>query len=264
MGGMIASAWRYRRFIASSIRAEYRARFARSRFGALWMIAQPLAQVAIFSFVLSDVLSARLAGVTGRHAYVMYLMAGTLCWSLFADVVTRCLSIFIENGNLIKKIAFPRVSLPLIVVGVALVNNAVLFVVITLAAWIFGYGASVQMLWLPALVVTTLGLAVAVGIILGILNVFMRDAGQAVPVLLQVLYWLTPIVYIASILPAEYRGVIEYNPLTRLVEGYQSVMLFGREPDWTALWPVAVLALLLLALALMLFRRASPDMPDVL
>ena len=96
---MIASAWRYRRFIGSSIGVEYRARFARSRLGALWMIAQPLVQVAIFSFVLSDLLSARLDGVSGRHAYVMYLMAGTLCWSLFADVVTRSLTVFIENGR---------------------------------------------------------------------------------------------------------------------------------------------------------------------
>jgi lipopolysaccharide transport system permease protein len=264
MGGMIASAWRYRRFIASSIHAEYRARYARSRLGAVWMVAQPLAQVAIFSFVLSDLLSARLPGVSGRHAYVIYLMAGTLCWSLFVDVVTRCLTIFIENGNLMKKIAFPRVSLPLIVIGVAVVNNAVLFAVIAVAAWVLGYPPGPQVLWLPALVVVTLALAVSVGIVLGVLNVFMRDAGQAVPVLLQVLYWLTPIVYIASILPAQYRSVLEYNPLTRLVEGYQSVLLFGRAPDWAALWPVLLVTVVLLAFALTLFRRASPEMPDVL
>jgi len=120
------------------------------------------------------------------------------------------------------------------------------------------------MLWLPALVVTTLALAVAVGVILGVLNVFMRDAGHAIPVLLQVLYWLTPIVYVASILPAGYRNVIEYNPLTPLVGAYQNIMLFGRAPDWSALWPVAMVSAVLLVLALTLFRRASPDMPDVL
>lgn len=264
MAGMIASAWRYRRFILASIRAEYRARYARSRLGAIWMIAQPLAQVLIFSFVLSDLLSARLPGVTSPHAYVIYLMAGTLCWSLFVDVVTRCLTIFIENGNLIKKIVFPRVSLPLIVIGVALVNNVVLLAVVLVVASFLGFPAGAQMLWLPALIVATLALAVAVGIIFGVLNVFMRDTGQAVPVLLQVLYWLTPIVYIASILPERYRGILDYNPLTPLVEGYQSVLVFGHSPDWSSLWPVAILSMVMLALALTLFRRASPEMPDVL
>ena len=153
MNGMLASAWRYRRFIGSSIRADYRARFARSRFGAIWMIAQPLAQVAIFSFVLSDILSARLPGVSSPHAYVVYLMAGMLCWSLFSEVVTRCVSIFIENGNLIKKIAFPRVSLPLIAVGIALVNNAVLFCAIVGAAWLLGFGVTRELFWLPVLTV---------------------------------------------------------------------------------------------------------------
>ena len=264
MNGMMANAWRYRRFIGSSIRAEYRARFARSRLGALWMIAQPMAQVAIFSFVLSDILTARLPGVSSPHAYVIYLMAGTLCWSLFSDVVTRCVTIFIENGNLIKKIAFPRVSLPLIAVGIALVNNAVLFCAIAVAALLLGFDATRELLWLPALTLATLALGVAVGVILGVLNVFMRDTGQAVPVLLQILYWFTPIVYIASILPAQYRGVIDYNPLARLVKGYQDIFLFARAPDWNVLLPVVVFIAALLGLALTLFRKASPEMPDVL
>jgi lipopolysaccharide transport system permease protein len=261
---MLANAWRYRRFIASSIRAEYRARFARSRLGAMWMIAQPLAQVAIFSIVLSDLLSARLPGVSNPNAYVMYLMAGTLCWSLFSDVVTRCTTIFIENGNLIKKIAFPRISLPLIAIGIALVNNAVLFCAIAIAALLLGFGATLELFWLPSLMLATLALGVSVGVILGVLNVFMRDTGQAVPVLLQILFWFTPIVYIASILPERYRGLVDYNPLARLVESYQGLLLFARPPDWGNLLPVVVFIVALLGLALTLFRKASSDMPDML
>lgn len=264
MKGMLASAWRYRRFIVSSIRAEFRARFARSHLGAIWIIAQPLAQVAVFSFVLSGLLSARMPGNTGPHAYVIHLMAGTLCWSLFSDVVTRCLTIFIENGNLIKKISFPRVSLPLIVMGVALVNNAALFAVIVVAAAFLGYPPTVQFIWLPVLVSLTLALATGLGIVLGVMNVFARDTGQAVSVALQILYWFTPIVYTTSILPENFRHLPDFNPLTALVTGYQDVFLLARAPDWAALGPVAALAAGLLLVALLVFRRAGADMPDVL
>lgn len=262
--GMLASAWRYRGFIASSIVVEFRARFARSRFGALWMIVQPLVQVAIFSLVLADLLSARLPGMGGRYAYVIYLMAGMLCWALFADVVSRCLTIFIENGNLIKKISFPRVSLPLIVSGVALINNAVLFLAIFIALVVLGHHAFAGYVWLPALIVLNLAFATGIGIVCGVLNVFARDTGQVVPVLLQVLYWFTPIVYTANVLPDAFRGWLRFNPLHPLVSAYQDVILFGRAPDWPALVPVAILATALLLLALFMFRRASAEMPDVL
>ncbi len=264
MNGMLASAWRYRRFIASSILAEFRARFTRSRFGAFWMLAQPLAQVAIFSFVLSGLLSARIPGVPGPHAYVIYLMAGTLCWSLFADVITRCLTIFIENGNLIKKISFPRVSLPLIVVGIALLNNGALLLAIVAGAVLLGHSLSLELLWLPLLMVVTLALATGLGIILGVVNVFARDTGQAVPVVLQILFWLTPIVYTASILPVEYRHVPDLNPLTRLVQAYQDILVAARAPDWIALVPLAGISAALLLVALALVRRAGPEMADVL
>jgi homopolymeric O-antigen transport system permease protein len=262
--GMLAGAWRFRRFIASSIRAEFRVRFTRSRLGAIWIIAQPLAQVAIFSLVLSGLLSARMPDLPGPHAYVIFLMAGTLCWSLFADVVNRCLMIFIENGNLIKKISFPRVSLPLIVVGVALLNNLALFLAIVGAAALLGYPPNIHFLWLPALVVLTLALATSLGIVFGVINVFVRDTGQAIPVLLQFVYWLTPIVYVASILPERFRQFPQFNPLTPLVAAYQNVILYARSPDWSALAPVLMLTIGFLLFALTLFRRAVAEMPDVL
>src|SRR5574342_539482 len=100
MIGMLLGAWRYRYFILSSIRTEVRVRFIRSRLGGLWMILNPLAQVLIFAFVLSAVLSAKLPGVSNQYAYAIYLMAGILGWSLFLEIVNRCLTLFIDNGNI--------------------------------------------------------------------------------------------------------------------------------------------------------------------
>ena len=94
MFGIIESAWRFRFFITSSIRTELRIKFVRSRLGGLWMILNPLAQVLIFAFILSAVLSAKLPGIDNRYAYAIYLMSGTLGWSLFSEIINRCLTLF--------------------------------------------------------------------------------------------------------------------------------------------------------------------------
>ncbi|MDQ2972514.1 MAG: ABC transporter permease, partial [Pseudomonadota bacterium] len=122
MKDMLLALWRYRHFILSAIWNDLRTRFTRSRLGALWLILQPLAQSAIYALILSRVLAARLPGINNKYAYVIYLLAGMLAWSLFAEVVMRCLTIYVDNGNLMKKIVFPRMCLPLVVSGSALVN----------------------------------------------------------------------------------------------------------------------------------------------
>lgn len=264
MFGMLLGAWRYRFFIFSSIKTELRSKFVRSRLGGLWMILNPLSQVLIFAFVLSAVLSAKLPGINNRYAYAIYLMAGTLSWSLFTEIVTRCLTLFIDNGNILKKLVFPRIALPLIVTGSALVNNLLLFAAILVIFGLLGHIPGVTLLWLPVLMLVNIALALGVGLGLGVLNVFMRDVGQVVPVLMQLLYWFTPIVYMPTIIPVEYRSAIAFNPLLPIVTGYQDVLLYKRPPDWSALGIAAVVALLLLGFSMVLFRKASPEMVDQL
>jgi lipopolysaccharide transport system permease protein len=261
----LASAWRYRHFIASSIRAEIRARFARSRLGGLWMIVHPLAQAAIFALVLAGLMSARLPGAAGdSSAYARYLLAGLLAWTLFADVVNRCLTLFIDNANLLKKLRFPRICLPVIAAGSALLNNVLLLVAVGVVFAVLGRFPLPGVLWVPALMLLTLALALAIGLLLGVANVFVRDVGQVVPIVLQFGFWLAPIAYPPDIVPAQLRPLLALNPMTPLVQGYQDALVYGRSPDLGALAWVAVASLLLLAAGLALFRRASPEMVDVL
>lgn len=103
MLAMWQALWRYRHFVWSSIRNELFSRFARSKLGGLWMFINPLAQVAIYALILSNVLGAKLPGTDNKYAYAIYLMAGLLGWSLLSDIIGRCLTLFIEQGNLMKK-----------------------------------------------------------------------------------------------------------------------------------------------------------------
>ena len=260
----LRSLWAYRSFILSSIRNEFVARFARSRLGGLWMIIHPLAQVAIFALVLSNVLAAKLPGIDDRYAYALYLTAGIAAWSLFAEIVGRCLTLFIDSGNLMKKMRFPRIALPAIVTGSCLLNNLLMLLSVLLVFALLGHIPGIEALWLLPLLITTVSLALGVGLIMGVIQVFVRDVGQVVPIFLQMMFWFTPIVYPIEIVPDALRSVIEYNPMVPVVRAYQDVLVFGNSP---ALQPVAVLcvvALALLLLSLFMFRRAAPEMVDAL
>ncbi len=264
MKNLFLAAWRYRHFIISSIRNDFKGRFARSKLGGAWMVLHPLSQVLMYALVLSAVLSAKLPGIDNRFSYAIYLTAGILSWSLFSEVVLRCLTIFIDNGNLMKKMVFPRICLPLIVTGSVLLNNVLLLLSIIGCFALLGHYPGVDALWLPLLFAITIALGLGIGLILGVFNVFMRDVGQIVPVVLQFSFWFTPIVYMENIIPEGYRYLLKFNPMYHIVSAYQKVLVFGQPPEWFGLLAVFAGSLVLLGFALILFRRASAEMVDVL
>lgn len=261
---MFKSAWRYRHFILSAIRSDIRSRFANSRIGGVWLFVQPLVQVAIFATVLTSVLSSRLPGVDNKYAYVVYLLAGMAAWALFSETLSRCIGIFVESGNLLKKISFPRICLPLVVIGVALVNFCILFGLTVVLLLLIGAFPGAAILWVIPLAVVVVGLAAGLGIFFGVLNVFMRDIGQAAAVLLNLWFWVTPIVYPINIVPERLMPFFKLNPMVPVVNGFHEIFLSGTFHDWPSLLPVVMLALVALALAYVVFKRAGPDMVDVL
>ena len=229
------------------------------------MIINPLVQSAMLALILSQVLSSRLPDMSdNKLAYPVYLLSGTLAWNIFTEVITRCLTVFIDNGNLLKKLVFPRICLPMIVTGSAVVNNLLLLGAILLILAVLGFVPGFNVIWLPLLMVLTLILSLGIGLILGTLNVFIRDIGQIVPIALQLGWWFTPIVYPSTIVPAALIPWMQLNPMYWIVKGFQNAILFNRAPSWLALGCIFLVSLLLLRVAMTLFRRASSEMVDVL
>lgn len=229
------------------------------------MIINPLVQAAMFALILSQVISGRLPDMDDNQlAYPIYLLSGTLAWNIFTEVITRCVNVFIENGNLLKKMVFPRICLPMIVMGAAVVNNLLLMGAILLILAVMGFVPGLNVVWLPLLMLVTLILSLGIGLILGTLNVFIRDIGQIVPIVLQLGWWFTPIVYPVEIIPAPILPLMKLNPMFWLVQGFQKAVLYNQMPPLGAIAIVFVIALLLLRVAMTLFRRASSEMVDVL
>ena len=260
----IQSIWNYRHFILSAIRAEFKSRVARSKIGAVWFVLHPLAIALIYALVLSEVLSARLAGTEREGAYGIYLLAGISVWTFFAEVTNRCLNIFIEYSSALKKINFPKVSLPLIVVGGALVTHFLLLAAVGLIASFYGFPIQLAWIYLPVPLAVACLLAGGLGLGLGVLNVFSRDVAHVMSVVMNMWFWLTPIVYATSMLPEYMQSVVAFNPMTPVVTAYQDVIVFGRMPEWSSLLYPVVLGMCLCALAGFVFRRASPELVDAL
>lgn len=264
MLGMFRGLWQYRHFVLSSIRNEMISRFARSKLGGLWMIINPLAQVAIYALILSNVLAAKLPGIENKYAYAIYLMAGLLAWTLFSEIITRCLNLFIEQGNLMKKMSFPRITLPTIVVGSCLLNNILLFIAMLGVFALLGHQFSFTMLWLIPITLIVVMFALSIGLILGVLNVFLRDVGHVIPIFLQMVFWFTPIIYPVSIIPETYRHWLMLNPLYPLTNAYQQILVYGNTPELKGIVVIAAIGLLLAGISLFMFRRASAEMVDAL
>lgn len=264
MKNLLSGLFSYRHFIWSSIKNDLKARVSRSRIGAAWAILQPLAQAAIFAIVLSEVLSAKLPGASGKFSYAVYLLSGTLAWALFSDLILRCISVFIENAGLLKKISFPRACLPLITSGAALMSNAFLLLATLLILVVVGHGLAISVLWLPVLMGLTLMLGVGIGLFWGVINVFLRDVSHIAPVIMQLWFWMTPIVYTETTVPARFKDVLAFNPFASIARAYQDVLLLGKAPDFYSLVYPLLVAVLALVIAYATFRRGASEMVDVL
>lgn len=256
--------WNYRHFILSSIRGEMKGRFARSYLGGLWFILHPLAQALIFSIVLSQIMRARMPGTDNPSAYPIYLLAGLAAWGLFSDVLNRSITIFIEQAPAMKKIAFPRLCLPIIVWGSALINHLLLLAAIAFIFMFLGHFPTIAWIYIiPGIFLISM-LAFGLGVFLGVLNVFVRDVSQVMIVIMQLWFWITPIVYATSILPDNFKPLIAMNPMTPLVGIYQNALLLNQAPPFAPLVPVAILGVVMVLISFFLFRRAGPELVDAL
>lgn len=262
--GMLKDVLAYRGFILGSVRREFQSKYRNSLLGAAWTVLNPLAMIVVYTVIFAQVMHARLPGVDSAFAYGIYLCAGILTWGLFAEIVGRGQTVFLDNATLLKKLSFPRICLPIIVVLGAGLNFAIVFALFTGFLVLSGnFPGWVFLAIVPVLVVQII-FAIGLGIILGVLNVFFRDVGQFFGILLQFWFWFTPIVYPLAIVHESIRDLIAWNPMVPIIAAYQGVLVNGTAPQWDTLIPVTLMGMALCVLGMLLFRRRSGEMVDEL
>lgn len=261
---ILSTLWNYRGFILGNVKREFQLKYRNSLLGAAWTFINPLAMILVYTVVFAQVMRAKLPGVDSTFAYSIYLCAGVLTWGLFAEVTGRSISMFLDNANLLKKLNFPRLCLPVTVVLSASLNFSIVFGLFTAFLVISGNFPGWPILAMLPVLIIQIALAVGVGITLGTLNVFFRDVGQLFSIVLQFWFWLTPIVYSPNVLPQQIRPLMALNPMSHLIGAYQTILVHAKWPDWQTIWPVGVLAALLCLFGLRLFRRHAGELVDEL
>lgn len=262
--GMLRGLLAYRGFILGSVKREFQSKYSNSLLGAAWMVLNPLAMIVVYTVIFSRVMHSRLPGTDSIFAYSIYLCAGVLTWGLFAETVGRAQNVFLDNANLLKKLSFPRICLPIIVVLNAGLNFFIIFSLFTVFLVLSGNFPGWAFLAIAPVLAVQVVFSIGLGMVLGVLNVFFRDVGQFFGIALQFWFWFTPVVYPLTVVNGGIARLIALNPMTPLVTAYQGILVAGQWPHWVSLAPVGVAGLLLCALGMHLFHKHAGEMADEL
>ena len=254
----LADLWAYRELLYFLTLRDVKVRYKQTALGAAWAVIQPLFTMLVFTLFFG-----RLAGVPSEGVpYSIFAYAGLLPWTFFSNAVTNSGNSLVASANLITKVYFPRIIIPGAAVLAGLVDFAIAFAIQALLMIYHGVAVTWNILMLPVLVLLTALLALGVGMLMSALNVKYRDIRYALPFVIQLWMFASPIIYPSSLVPDRWRWVISLNPLTGIIEGYRSA-LFGRDFDTLGLIISALITLALLVYSSFVFRRMEKSFADL-
>lgn len=261
---MIKGIWEFRHFIVGLVKKDFKSRYMNSLLGSLWAVINPLAMIIVYTVIFSEIMMAKIPGVDDKLAYSIYLCAGILTWQFFLETTSRMNNMFIDFGNILKKANFPRSTLPASVVLSSAVNFMIVFAIYLIFLLITNHFPWESILSIIPVLIIMQMYAVGIGMIVAVLNVFFRDIGQLIGVVLQFLFWLTPIVYTIEIIPKEFKWIFEYNFMFPLISTIQNIFLYNTTPDWVTLLPSLIISALLMIIGFIIYKKLESEMVDEL
>jgi lipopolysaccharide transport system permease protein len=254
----LSNLWSYRELLYFLTWRDVKVRYKQTALGVAWAVLQPLFTMLIFSLFFG-----RLAGVPSDGvAYPLFAFAGLLPWIFFSNAVTNSGNSLVGSANLITKVYFPRLLVPGAAVGAGLVDLLLGFALLAGLMVYYDARPGWTLVLLPVLVILLVLLALGVGLLMSALNVKYRDIRYALPFVIQLWMFVSPVIYPASFVPARWQWIMWLNPLAGIVEGFRAA-LFGRAVPWTMLGVSAALTLGLLGVAAVVFRRLEKSFADL-
>lgn len=244
------------------VRRDIRARYAGSMAGLAWALLAPLGTLGVFYVVFALVLKVRVPELAGDSGFFFFLLTGLLPWLAIADGLTRATGALVDQEQLLQKLMFPVSILPTTVMVTSLVPQLVGTLVLLVLLAAAGLLPSTA-LWFPGLLAVQLLLTLGIGLALSIIAVHVRDVAQAMPVILQLLFYTTPILYPLSLIPGDYQGFYLLNPLACLIQVYHGVFL-GFPVDTLTMVMLGVWTVLLGIGGWWLFIILKPTLGDYL
>jgi lipopolysaccharide transport system permease protein len=238
---------------------DTKVRYKQTLLGAAWAVIQPLAMMIVFTFFFSKLARISTEGIPAEIFY----FTGLSAWIFFSNAATNAANSLLGNTNLITKVYFPKLIIPSAAVGAGLVDLGIASALLIGLLIYYGFVATWSLLLLVPLSILLTLFALGVGILFSALNTKYRDVRYALPFILQLWMFISPIIYPSSLVPHEWRWFLVLNPMTGIIEGYRAA-LFGRPLQWWALGYSFVFAVILLLVSAYLFRRMEKSFAEVI
>jgi len=251
--------WDYRELLYFFVWRDVKVRYKQTAIGAAWAIIQPLLTVVAFTLIFDQFAKMPSDGLP----YPVFSYAALLPWNYFASSLNRSIGSVVEGANLITKVYFPRLLLPISATVSGLIDFAISFIFLLLMITWYGIIPTWGVLLLPCFILLAMLTALSVGLWLSVLNVRFRDVGQAIPFLIQIWLFASPVAYPVSIVPDKWRALYSLNPMAGVIEGFRWALLGRQMPDIQLIVISTAVVLLLLAGGLIFFTRMENTFADV-
>ena len=255
--------WEYRELLGFLVWRDVKVRYKQTALGVAWIILQPLVSMVIFTVLFGYLLQAPSDGAP----YAVFAYAGLLPWNYFAGSLTRSSQSLVGSANLITKVYFPRLVIPISGVLGGLVDFGVASLVLAGLMALYRIPPTANIVWLPAFLLLALATALGFGLWLAALNVRYRDVNYLVPFLVQIWMYLTPVIYSVTLIPERFRWLLALNPMTGVVGGFRWALLGGvmeTEPPGLLFAVSVVITLVVLVSGAIFFRSTERTFADVI
>lgn len=252
--------WEYRELVYFLVIREIQGVYRQTALGISWLFIRPIINMVLLSLVFGGLIKVP----SDQLPYPIFSLAALIPWGYFSNAVMRTSRSLLDNTQVISKVYFPRMALPLAAAISGLVDMGASFVVFFIALIPYRISFRKEMLWLPALVLMTVLLALAAGLWLATLSVKYRDVSFAVNFLLQALMYASPVIYSSSLVPKSLQLVYQLNPMTSVIQGFRWALL-GSDPPSAILFLITVVeTLIALVSGAYVFRRSERNIVDIL
>jgi lipopolysaccharide transport system permease protein len=254
----LSELWAYRELLYFLTWREIKVRYKQTMLGFAWAIIQPVFMMAVFTLFFGNLAKIPSEGIP----YPLFNYAALLPWILFAEGITRSSNSLVQDANLVQKVYFPRLAMPLSGIISPVVDFAIAFTILVGMMFYFGYAPTVNLLWLPLFIILALMAALGVGLWLSAINVKYRDVRYVIPFLVQLWLFASPVVYSSSLLPERFQVLYGLNPMTGVIEGFRWAAL-GTEPPGSLIAVSVIIVIVVLVSGAYYFRRMEKTFADV-
>ncbi|MEE3343285.1 MAG: ABC transporter permease [Bacilli bacterium] len=239
----------YKEFLKSNVKKDVRGKYKGSFLGVLWSFINPLLSVVVYAIVFHFIMRFNI-----EH-YLIYLIAGIIPWTFFTTALNAGMNSILFNADIIKKVYFPRIILPISSVTSCLVNFLISCIIIVLFALFSGVGIGYSLLFLPIVVIIQYIFTLGLVFILGALEIYVRDIEHIVNFIISMLFYVTPILYTVDYVPDKFKIILRLNPVAYIIQAYHSIFYYKQMPNLINLGIISMFSILLFFIGYKVFDK---------